>query len=484
MTEQVLRNDVVNFAMETESNPYLMGNYSPIDTEITAENLEVIGEIPRDLNGLYVRNGPNPQFIPKGRYHWFDGDGMLHAVRIADGKVTYRNRWVRTEGFERESHASGVLWTGVMETPVKNPRLNIHVPLKDSSNTDVVYHNNRLITTWYLAGEPYAVDPHTLETIGKEDFGGTLRSNVSAHTKVDENTNELLFFDYGPVPPYMMYGVVGADGRIKHCVPIDLPGPRLPHDMAITENYSILLDLPLVNDQEAMRAGRHKIVFRRDMPSRFGVIPRFGPSDSIRWFEGSPCYMYHTVNAWEEGDEIVLDTCRVSRPAPPATAVTRLDKMLAYLRLDARIYRYRFNLKTGQTKEEALDDANTEFPTINTRHLGRKSRYAYNVHITNDRTLLFDGIVKYDTEHGRSETFTFGPGRYGSEAPFTPRPNAVDEDDGYLLSFIYDERESRSELIILDAKQVAQGPLARVIIPQRIPYGFHACWVPGERLRA
>ena len=482
-----LRNDVVNFAMEVETNPYLMGNYAPIDTEISSENLQVIGEIPKDLNGMYVRNGPNPRYAPKGRYHWFDGDGMLHAVTIRDGKVSYRNRYIHTDGFEREAHAGGLLWTGIMEPPFNNPRQNVHMPVKDTANTTIDYHNGKLIANWYLAGEPYSIDPHTLETIGKEDFGGSLRSNMSAHCKVDEHNNELLFFDYSPRPPYMMYGVVGANGQLQHCVPIDLPGPRLPHDMAITQNYSILLDLPLVSDPAAMKAGRHKIVFRRDWPSRFGVIPRYGESDEIRWFEGSPCYMYHTINAWEEvradgAIEIVMDACRVNRPAPPITAVTRLEKMLGYLRLDARIYRYRFNLQTGETKEEELDDVNTEFPSINSSLLGQKSRYAYNVSITSDTTLLFDGLIKYDTERGTSEKYSFGKGRYGSEAPFAPRTNAVDEDDGYLLSFIYDERESRSELIILDAQHITDEPLARVIIPQRVPYGFHACWVPGEQL--
>lgn len=479
-----LRNDVVNFATEVETNPYLMGNYAPVDTEITAENLTVIGEIPADLNGMYVRNGPNPRFKPNGRYHWFDGDGMLHAVLIRDGKVNYRNRWVRTEGFEREAHAGGPLWTGIMEPPLKNPRQNVHMPVKDTANTSIDYYDGKLIATWYLAGEPYAIDPQTLETLGKEDFGHTLpeRSNMSAHCKVDENSNELLFFDYSPLPPYMMYGVVGANGRVQHCVPIDLPGPRMPHDMAISENYSILMDLPLIADPAAAKAGRHKILFDREMPARFGVIPRFGASDSIRWFEASPCYMYHTINAWEEGDEVVMDCCRVKHPAPPPNAVTRLEKMLGYLRLDARIYRYRFNLRTGQTIEQELDDINTEFPRMNTQLLGRKSRYAYNVSITNDKTLLFDGLVKYDTARGTSKRYRFGNGRYGSEAPFASRPDAVDEDDGYLLSFIYDEREDRSELLILDAQNITDGPLARVIIPQRIPYGFHACWVPGNQL--
>jgi carotenoid cleavage dioxygenase-like enzyme len=476
-----IRNDVVNFAIETESNPYLMCAYAPIHGEIVADNLQVIGEIPRDLNGVYVRNGPNPQYQPQGRYHWFDGDGMLHAVHFHDGKASYRNRWIRTDGFEREAHAGQPLWTGVIEPLGGNPR---DMPVKDTANTDIVYHNHKLMALWYLSGDPYQIDPYTLETVGKADFGGGLRGKVSAHAKVDERSGELMFFDYGPRAPFMKYGVVGADGMLKHYVPIDLPGPRLPHDMAITARYSILLDLPLINDPEAMRAGHHKIVFQRDQPSRFGVIPRFGPSASIRWFEARPCYLYHTINAWEEGDEIVLDVCRVKNALPQGGVNGTLDRMLAYLRLDAQLYRYRFNLRTGATSEGPLDDDNTEFPTINTRLLGTPSRYAYNVHINAEKTLLFDGIFKYDTLKQRHDAIWFGEHRYGSEAPFAPRPHATAEDDGYLVSFVYDGAADQSEVVIYDAQDVTNAPLARVILPQRVPIGFHACWVPEDKLPA
>jgi carotenoid cleavage dioxygenase len=218
------------------------------------------------------------------------------------------------------------------------------------------------------------------------------------------------------------------------------------------------------------------------MPSRFGIIPRYGPGESIRWFEAKPCYLYHTINAWEEGDEIVLDVCRVKRPVPQEGVSGRLERMLAYLRLDAQLYRYRFNLATGQTREGPLDDDNTEFPTINTQSLGCRSRYAYNVHINSEKTLLFDGILKYDLERGRSDAIWFGEGRYGSEAPFAPRPHARAEDDGYLVSFVYDAREDRSEVVIHDAQDFDNQPLARIMLPQRVPIGFHACWVPEEKL--
>jgi carotenoid cleavage dioxygenase len=469
---------------EVAGNPYLAGVYEPVLDELTDDGLEVIGEIPDDLNGVYVRNGPNPRYAPPGRYHWFDGDGMVHAVRFRDGRASYRNRWVRTRAFGQESSASDALFSGVMENPAGNPPLGLRLPLKDSANTDLVVFRQRLLALWYLAGEPYAVDPVTLETLGVDDFEGSRTCLVSAHAKVDEQTGELLFFDYGPVPPYMRYGVVGADGAVKHLVDIDLPGPRLPHDMAATEHYSILMDLPLVNDPVAARQGRHKIVFQPEQPARFGVIPRHGGGDEIRWFEADPCYVYHSVNAWEDGDEIVLDLCRVTKPAPRGDAVGPLARMLSYLRLDAHLYRYRFNLRTGATTEGALDDDNTEFPTINNALLGHRSRFAYTMRISPEPTLLFDGIVKYDTDTGATDRHWFGPGRWGSEAPFAPRPNGVAEDDGYLVSFVHDENSGRSEVEILDATDLGAGPIGRVLLPGRVPIGFHATWVRGDQLGA
>lgn len=480
-----MRNDVLNLALDTTDNPYLMGPFAPVDTEIEAADLQVIGEIPTDLNGLYVRNGPNPQHAPAGRYHWFDGDGMLHALHFSDGQATYRNRWVRTVGFQRESQAGATLYTGMVEPSTANPQDGDIRPhyrsLKDTANTDVVFHNGNLMALWYLAGDPYQIDPDTLETIGTEDWGGERQGCVSAHAKVDEHTGDLLFFDYGPEAPFMWYGVVTADGVLRHYVPVPLPAARMPHDMAITENYSILMDLPLFADPEVFAAGRHKLVFDQNLPARFAVIPRYGSTSEVQWFEADPCYVYHTINAWEDGDEIVMDLCRTRQPKPPARPFSGpLESVLEYLRLDAQWYRYRFNLRTGQTKEGPLDDLNTEFPMINTARLGRPSRYSYHVAIENSYTTLFDGVVKYDNRTQSATRYDFGPGRWGSEAPFAPRPDAKDEDDGYLVSFVYDEGDGHSECVIVDASTMSE--VGRVIIPQRIPNGFHACWVPQETL--
>ncbi len=467
-----------------DENPYLLGIFAPVHDEVTADDLEVVGEIPADLNGVYLRTGPNRRFDAPGRYHWFDGDGMVHAMSFEGGRARYRNRYVRTRALAMEEAAGQALWSGVMESPRGNPTGTARgLPFKDTANTDLIYHRGRVLATWYLCGRPMGLDPLSLETLGAEDFLGTLRGDVMAHPKRDEATGELMWFDYGARDPLLRYGVVGVSGEVEHEVAIDLPGPRLPHDMGITEHYSILMDLPLVQDAAAARQGRHKIVFDRATPARFGVIPRRGAAHEIRWFEAAPCYIYHVVNAWEEGRRIVMDVCRVTRPEPVPTRPGPLGKLLGYLRLDARLHRYVFDLDAGTTTETQLDDANTEFPSIDARRCGRPSRFAYNVHIADTEAVLFDGLLRYDRQAGTRQEYRFGPGRYGSEAPFAPRDGGTAEDDGYLVSFVTDERDGRSEVQILDAADLTAGPIGRVLLPQRVPVGFHATWVRGDQLR-
>jgi len=204
----------------------------------------------------------------------------------------------------------------------------------------------------------------------------------------------------------------------------------------------------------------------------------------VRWFEAKPCYIYHVVNAWEEGDEIVMDACRVKNPQHQTTFDHPLASFLAYMRLDAQLYRYRFNLVTGQTTEHALDDANIEFPSVDSRIMGRHHRYSYNMSMANEPYLLFDGIVRFDQQTGAKEEHKFGPGRWGSEAPFAARDGSTGETDGYLVSFVNDEAEGRGEINVFDASDVAAGPLARVLLPVRVPSGFHATWVRADQLQS
>ncbi|MFF5037599.1 carotenoid oxygenase family protein [Nocardia salmonicida] len=467
----------------TDDNPYTLGVFAPVHDELTLDDLTVIGEIPKDLNGVYLRNGPNRQFEAPGRYHMFDGDGMIHAAHFENGKVRYRNRYVRTKAFHDESEAGRALWTGLMENPEGNPWGNGHgLGIKDSANTDVIYHRGEVLATWYLCGTPYSVDPLSLETLGAQDFLGTFAGDMMAHPKVDEATGELIWFDYGPDQDFLRYGIIGADGRQTHLTQIDLPGPRLPHDIGITDNYSILMDLPLVQDHDARRAGKYRIFYDQELPARFAVIPRHGQGSEVRWFEVKPCYIYHVVNAWEAGEEIIMDVCRVKNPQHQTTFASPLSNMLAYMRLDAQLYRYRFNLRTGATIETELDNANIEFPSVDSRVMGRPHRYSYSMSLGNEPTLLFDGLVRFDSLTGAKEEHKFGAGRWGSEAPFAARDGSTGETDGYLVCFVNDEAEDKGEINIFDAEDVAAGPIARVLLPRRVPSGFHATWVRADQL--
>ncbi len=458
--------------METTTvNTYLNGNFAPVQAEITADSLEVIGQLPADLSGMFVRNGPNPQWSPIGQYHWFDGDGMLHGVRISNGKATYRNRYVQTKGYQIEKQAGKAVWSGLLEPPQMD---NPHGSSKNTANTALVWHAGQLLATWE-GGAPHAIKVPELETIGEYTYGGKLTSAFTAHPKVDPVTSEMMLFGYSVFsPPYLQYSVVSPTGELLRTVPIDLPIGVMMHDFAITEDYTIFMDLPLTFSKERMQRGEPVMMFERNCPSRFGIVKRHGDNQNIRWFEAPACYIFHTFNAYQEGMEVILIACRMS-----FTNVLAQDSQREKEGDIPRLHRWRFNLSTGKVSEEMLDDVPAEFPRVNERFLGRKTRYGYAAKMTKSSVPLMDGLIKYDFSSGKSQTHQFGAGCYGGEAVFVPRPGATDEDDGWLMTFVYDAGKETSELVIVNAQDLSNTPVARVLIPQRVPFGFHGTWIPA-----
>ncbi|WP_414568092.1 carotenoid oxygenase family protein [Nostoc sp. CCY 9925] len=454
-------------------NPYLDRNFAPVREEITADKLSVIGELPPDLSGIFLRNGPNPQWPPIGEYHWFDGDGMLHGIEISNGVATYRNRYVQTRGWKKEREAGKAIWTGLLEPPQMD---NPHGPGKNTANTALVWHAGQMLAL-NEGGSPHAIKLPELETIGEYTYDGKLVSAFTAHPKVDPVTGEMIFFGYSLyAPPYLQYSVVSAQGELLWTVPIDLPIGVMMHDFAITENYTIFMDLPMTFSPQRAQRGEPVMMFERDRPSRFGIVPRHGNNSNIRWFESPSCYVFHTLNAYEEGDEVVLIASRMS-----STTVLIVDDSQPDPEANIpRLYRWRFNLSTGTVREEMLDDVASEFPRVNENFLGRSTRYGYTNKMANSPLPLFEGIIKYDLSSGKSQIHEYGKGRYGGEAVFAPRPGATAEDDGWLVTFVHDESSDTSELVVVNAKDVTAEPVARVIIPQRVPYGFHGIWVPQE----
>ena len=472
-----------------DDHPYRTGVWRPqvdeYDAFYTAGDAEVVGEIPTDLAGVYLRNTETALFEPIKRYHPFDGDAMMHSISFEDGSARYANRFVRTEGFLAEQAAKRSLWAGITEHPsnaIADHGWGARTMMKDNASTDVVVHGGRAFASFYQCGELYGFDARTLEPQGRAEWGGRFPEvGVSAHAKVDEHTGELLFFNYQQQAPYMHCGVVSRAGELTNYVEIPLPGPRLPHDLAFTENYTILNDLPLGWDPQALADGWFSNRFWRDLPSRFAVIPRHGRTEDIMWFEADPTFVLHWANAYEDGDEIVLDgyfqhnpTARgVERTAGEHKGFETLDMNV----LQARSHRWRFNLATGRTTEESLSDRCAEFPMVNGRHAGRPHRYIYEARCTHG-LFAFDALIKHDVEAGTETLIEFGEGVFVSETVMAPRIGSTSEDDGYLITFASDLNRDVSECIILDAADPVGEPVARIRLPERISSGTHSTWAP------
>ena len=475
-----------------DDHPYRTGAWQPNFTEYDADDLAVEGTIPADLDGVYLRNTENPVHDSIGRYHPFDGDGMLHSMSFRDGRAEYHNRFVRTVGLDAENEAGHALWAGLAEAPTRSLRTDgwgARTRMKDASSTDVVVHAGVAKSSFYQCGDLYLHDPVTLASVGRESWDGRFPAEgVSAHTKVDERTGEMMFFNYSTAAPYMHYGVVDASNNLVHYTPVPLPGPRLPHDMAFTEHYAILNDCPMFWDPKLLEQDVYAVRYYRDMPTRFAVIPRRGNSDDIRWFEASPTYVLHWINAYEEGDEVVLDGFYQTHPSPKSspddTLFEQMFRFVDLARLQAHPYRWRFNMVTGATTEERLDDRILEFGMINNTRAGLPYRYTYAV-TAKPGWFLFNGLAKLDVHTGAVEEYTFPDGVFASEAPMAPRVGASadgPEDDGYLVTFTTDMNENKSECQIFAAQDLSSGPIAKVRLPERISSGTHSCWAPRAAL--
>ncbi|MFI6501037.1 carotenoid oxygenase family protein [Nonomuraea typhae] len=426
---------------------YLSGNLAPVPDEIDALNLPVEGTLPPELTGRYFRNGPNPR-PGEDPGHWFGGHGMIHGIRLREGRAEwYRNRWVRTAKFTDGADFIGP--DGVNLTATQ-------------ANTHVIRHDGRIYALIEV-GLPYEMTPE-LGTVGPVDFGGKLTTAMTAHPKADPITGELHFFGYGFAPPFATYHRLSASGELVESREIEVPGATMMHDFAITENYLVWLDLPVTFDLN--RGGGMPYAFDEKYGARIGLTSRDG--GVTQWFEVDPCYVFHVGNAWEDEEgRVVLNAARY---APDVFASLweeisgRTDVAThATTRINAALHRWVLDPATGKSAEEPLDDRGIEFPTFNEDRMGLGSRYLY--------TVASREIVKYDHLTGSAKTIDTG-GHTG-EAVFVPAQGASAEDDGWLLSVVTAEGDSR--LVVADAWDLAT--VASVRLPRRVPAGFHGSWL-------
>ena len=458
---------------ESDVNPFLRGNFAPWPTEGHDERLEVVGDLPRDLCGTYFRAGPNPAFEPPGRYHWFDGDGMIHAIHLEDGRASYRNRWVESDGLKAERAAGRALYPGVLDMAKGEV-----AGFKITGNTNIVQHAGKLMAL-VEAGPPTEMVPTTLDTVGLYDFGGRLAGPMTAHPKLDPETGEMLFFGYSPFPPYLQYHVADRAGRLVRSEIIDVPWPSMMHDFAITRDHVVFILCPVVfSFEEAAKRGS-VFSWQPERGTKIGVMPRAGGDADVRWFDTDPCYVFHPMNAYEDGDTVVVDVARYEELLFMGPQAARdpgwRDRNVA------RLCRWQIDTARGGVRATPLDDRDGEFPRVDERLVGRRHRFGYMAATgpEGNPTAVpeWTAIQKYDLERGTRELRSFGPGNGVSEPLFVPRHAGADEDDGYVMVLAYDQARDGSSFYVLDARHVTGAPLAEIRLPHRVPYGFHGNWV-------
>ncbi len=448
-------------------NVYLTGNFAPVHDERDDGQLPVTGAIPPELDGLLLRNGPNPVVAPDpAMYHWFLGNGMLHGIELRDGRARYRNRWVRTAA------ASAALGEPPVQVDAPPPVNGID----GMANTHVVAHTGRIYAL-VESSLPTEVRPD-LSTIGAYDFGGALTTPFTAHPKMDPVTGEMLFFGYDMFgPPFLRYHVVGADGVTLRTEAIEIPAAVMVHDWAITATRAVFLDLPVAFDVNLVGTQPFPFAWRPELGARVGVMPRSGSSADVQWIDIEPCYVYHPLNAYDDADgNVVIDVCRY--PDMFATEVYGPGSSAP-----PRLERWTIDVGKGRVGTEIADDVGQEFPRIDERLTGRVHRYGYTSEaIVGESWVGLGSLRKHDLVAGKVERHDVGPGRSAGEPVFVPAAPDAGEDHGWVLSVVYDAGRDASDVVVVDATDFEAAPVATIHLPRRVPFGFHGSWVPGASL--
>ncbi|MET9339968.1 carotenoid oxygenase family protein [Nonomuraea sp. NPDC003804] len=447
------------------------GGFAPVAEEITAFDLPVTGRVPAELSGRYLRNGPNPLGLDDpAAAHLFLGQGMVHGVRLRDGRAEwYRNRWVR----------SADVATRLGEEPRPGA---VHADFDFAANTHVIGHAGRTFATVEAGGRPYELT-YELDTVGPCDFGGTLPGGYAAHTKLDPHTGELHAIAYYFGWDHHQHVVIDPQGRVSRTVDIPVADAPMVHDLALTQRYVVIYDLPVTFSMDhAARGVPLPYSWNDDHPARIGLLPKDG-GGPVRWLEVEPCWIFHTLNAYDDGDQVVID-------------VVRYPKRFVDARLDLggvpTLDRFTLDLTSDKVTETRLDDRAQEFPRADERLTSLPYRYGYAAAADDLADLVYPGdsdledlpdtafgnaLIKHDLAAGTQETRELPRGVAAGEPVFVPAEGGVAEDDGYVMAFVNDPGRGATDLLILSAQDFTGEPVATVHLPARVPLGFHGSWV-------
>ena len=441
-------------------HPFLTGIHEPMERELTIEDLPVTGAIPAQLDGRYLRIGPNPVNPDAAGHHWFIGDGMVHGLRLQDGKALwYRNRWTR----------SGDVSDQLGEAPIPSPRGDT-----TTVNTNVMKIAGRTFALVEAGTAPIELG-EMLESLAYNPFDGTLKGPFTAHPHMDPLTGELHAICYaGPDQNHVWHTVIGTDGKVRREEPVAVEhGPSI-HDCAITSRYVLIFDLPVTFSMQALIAG-HNFPYRWNPKhqARIGLLPREGRGEEVIWCDVDPCYIFHAANAYDLPDGRVVLDAAVHETMFAESSQGPDSKKITFERLTID--------PEACTVERRVVDANPqEFPRPDERRFGQPYRYAYTMALdTRDHFSGAHHLIKHDMEAGARQTHDFGPGHFPGEFVFVPAHADSAEDEGWLIGLVVNYPGETTDLVILDAADFEGEAVAKVRIPHRVPPGFHGNWAPA-----
>lgn len=451
--------------LDAGDNPYLQGNFAPVTEEVTATDLPVEGELPAELNGRYLRNGPNPWQANPQTHHWFTGDGMVHGLRLRGGRAEwYRNRYVGSTALSERRH----------QPDIKGPNWN-NGPV--GPNTNVGGFAGKTWAMVEAGGCPVELN-YELETVGRNAFENTLEGPFTAHPKIDADTGEMhaMVYAWAEWLDHVQYVVVGTDGKVRKALNIPLPGMTMMHDMSLTEKYAVIYDQPVTVDFDLAMKGMFPFRWNPEYGNRLGLLPREGVAEDITWIDVPVGYCFHPMNAFDKDGDVIVDLCFYDRMFDSDLRGPFGDSM-------ARLERWTLSPTNSRCSTAVIDDRNHEFPRHRGAVSGKPYRYGY---CASPSVLPGDAwpTIKHDLQTGQQWTFDHGKGRAAGEPVFIGKAGRTEEDAGWLVTFVHDLGTGTADFVVMDAEDLGRGYVAKVPLPQRVPFGFHGNWVSDERVPA
>jgi carotenoid cleavage dioxygenase-like enzyme len=478
------------------STPTFTGFNEPCRIEADVFDLEVEGDLPSELDGTFYRCGPDPCFPPRlGEDININGDGMVMMFRFSGGRVDLKSRYVRTEKFERERKARRALYGAYRNPFTDDP--SVAGLDRTTANTNVVYHAGRLFAL-KEDGRPHELDPDTLATRGRFDYGGRLESlTATAHPKIDPGTGEMISHGYearGLATREISLQFISPRGELVREQMFLAPSVSMLHDWAVTDRHLAFPLMPTTADVERMRRGGPHWMFEPDLQTQIGILPRDADAQHVRWYGAPPCGLGHILNAFSDGDRLYIDLFVSERNQFPFIASAD-GRPFDRERATPRLTRWTFDLarRERQFESRTLFPDFMEMPAVDPRYLMHPYRHGFCTVVDPDRPLDVAGtigvgwntLVHVDVATGRIDRFYVGERTTCQEPCFAPRSPGAAEGEGFILSQLTRfEGHLSTEIIVLDAQHLSQGPIATIKVPLRLRAAVHGNWVPGSVLDA